>query len=122
MVIGIFYTLLIYAPQWFPLIIQSFSQIGGAASGTATPLNPIDIFKMGVTIAGTLLDAAANTTSLLTGFSTSIALIFAAAVIIISYGVIVASLCDGDGRVVFADRCGLYLPWIRRFSLDLALC
>jgi type IV secretion system protein TrbL len=88
MVIGIFYTLLIYAPQWFPRIIQSFVQIGGSASGTATPLNPSDIFKMGATIAGTLLNAAANTTSLLTGFSGSLALIFAAAVIFISYGVI----------------------------------
>jgi type IV secretion system protein TrbL len=85
MVIGIFYALLIFAPQWFPLIIQSFVQIGGSASGTATPLNPSDIFKMGATIAGTLLDAAANTTSLLTSFSTSLALIFAAAVIVISY-------------------------------------
>ena len=88
MVIGIFYTLLIQAPQWFPRIIQSFVQIGGSASGTATPLNPSDIFKMGATIAGTLLNAAANTTSLLTGFSGSLALIFAAAVIFISYGVI----------------------------------
>ncbi len=88
MVIGIFYTLLIQAPQWFPRIIQSFVQIGGSASGTATPLNPSDIFRMGATIAGTLLNAAANTTSLLTGFSGSLALIFAAAVIFISYGVI----------------------------------
>lgn len=88
MVIGIFYALLVFAPQWFPAIIQSFVQIGGAASGTATPLNPSDILKMGATIAGTLLSAAANSTSLLVSFSTSLALIFAAAVIVISYIVI----------------------------------
>jgi type IV secretion system protein TrbL len=88
MTIGIFYTLLVFAPQWFPLIIQSFVQIGGSASGTATPLNPSDILKMGLTIAGSLLNAASQTTSLLTGFATSLSLIFAAAVIVISYVVI----------------------------------
>jgi type IV secretion system protein TrbL len=85
MVIGIFFTLLIYGPQWFPLIIQSFVQVGGAASGTPTPLNPSDIFKMGMTIAGTLFDAASQTTSLLMGFATSLSLVFAAIVIFISY-------------------------------------
>jgi type IV secretion system protein TrbL len=88
MTIGIFFTLLAFAPQWFPLIIQSFVQIGGSASGTATPLNPSDILKMGLTIAGSLLNAASQTTSLLTGFATSLSLIFAAAVIVISYVVI----------------------------------
>jgi type IV secretion system protein TrbL len=85
MVIGIFFTLLIYGPQWFPLIIQSFVQVGGAASGTPTPLNPSDIFKTGMTIAGTLFDAASQTTSLLMGFATSLSLVFAAIVIFISY-------------------------------------
>jgi type IV secretion system protein TrbL len=88
MTIGIFFSLLAFAPQWFPLIIQSFVQIGGSASGTATPLNPSDILKMGLTIAGSLLNAASQTTSLLTGFATSLSLIFAAAVIVISYVVI----------------------------------
>jgi type IV secretion system protein TrbL len=85
MVIGIFFTLLIYGPQWFPLIIQSFVQVGGAASGTPTPLNPSDIFKMGMTIAGTLFDAASQTTALLMGFATSLSLVFAAIVIFLSY-------------------------------------
>lgn len=88
MTIGIFYALLVFAPTWFPKIIQSFVQIGGIASGTPTPLNPSDIFKMGATIAGTLLSAAATQTSLLTSFASSMALIFAAAVILISYVVI----------------------------------
>jgi type IV secretion system protein TrbL len=83
--IGIFYALLIYAPQWFPSIIQSFVQVGGAASGTPTPLNPSDIFKMGMTIAGTLFNAASQTTSLLMGFATSLSLVFAAIIISASY-------------------------------------
>jgi type IV secretion system protein TrbL len=87
-VIGIFYTLLVFAPQWFPLIIQSFVQLGGSAAGTAIPLNPSDVLKMGITIAGSLLNAASQTTSLLTGFATSLSLIFAAAVIVVSYVVI----------------------------------
>jgi type IV secretion system protein TrbL len=85
MVIGMFYALLVFAPQWFPAIIQSFVQIGGAASGTPTPLNPSDILKMGVTIAGTLLYQSSQTSSLLSGFATSLSLIFAAAVILVSY-------------------------------------
>lgn len=88
MTIGMFYSLLVFAPTWFPKIIQSFVQIGGVASGTPTPLNPSDIFKMGATIAGTLLSAAASQTSLLTSFASSMALIFAAAVILVSYVVI----------------------------------
>lgn len=85
MTICIFYALLVFAPQWFPAIIQSFIQIGGAASGTPTPLNPSDILKMGVTIAGTLLYQSSQTSSLLSGFATSLSLIFAAAVILVSY-------------------------------------
>jgi type IV secretion system protein TrbL len=86
MTIGIFYALLVFAPQWFPAIIQSFVQIGGAASGTPTPLNPSDILKMGVTIAGTLLYESSQTSAVLfSGFATGISLIFAAAVIMISY-------------------------------------
>jgi len=85
MTIGMFYALLVFGPTWFPTIIQSFVQIGGAASGTTTPLDPSGVFKIGTTIAGTLLSAASNTTSLLTSFSTSIALLFAAVVILVSY-------------------------------------
>src|SRR5271154_2546320 len=35
MTIGFFWILLAYAPQWFPLVIQSFVQVGGAGSGQA---------------------------------------------------------------------------------------
>ncbi len=88
MTIGMFYALLVFAPTWFPKIIQSFVQLGGAAAGVPTPLNPSDVFKMGATIAGTLLDAAATNSSLLMSFSSSLALIFAAAIILASYVVI----------------------------------
>ncbi len=88
MTIGMFYALLVFAPTWFPKIIQSFVQMGGAASGTPTPLDPSGIFRTGTTIAGTLLSAASSTTSLLTSFSTSIALLFAAVVILVAYSAI----------------------------------
>ena len=88
MTIGMFYAMLVFAPTWFPKIIQSFVQIGGAASGTPTPLDPSGVFRTGTTIAGTLLSAASSTTSLLTSFSTSIALLFAAVVILVAYSAI----------------------------------
>ena len=88
MTIGMFYALLVFAPTWFPKIIQSFVQMGGAASGTPTPLDPSGVFRTGTTIAGTLLSAASSTTSLLTSFSTSIALLFAAVVILVAYSAI----------------------------------
>ena len=88
MTIGMFYALLVFAPTWFPKIIQSFVQIGGAASASPTPLDPSGVFRTGTTIAGTLLSAASSTTSLLTSFSTSIALLFAAVVILFSYSAI----------------------------------
>ena len=62
--------------------------MGGAASGTPTPLDPSGVFRTGTTIAGSLLSAASSTTSLLMNFSTSIALLFAAVVILISYSAI----------------------------------
>ena len=88
MTIGMFYALLVFAPTWFPKIIQSFVQIGGAASASPTPLDPSGVFRTGTTIAGTLLSAASSTTSLLTSFSTSIALLFAAVVILVAYSAI----------------------------------
>jgi type IV secretion system protein TrbL len=92
MTIGIFWILLAYAPTWFPAIIQSFVQIGGSASGMPVPMNPSDIMTQGLTIAGTLWNAAATNTSLLTnpvsGIVGGIALLVAGIVIVGCYLII----------------------------------
>lgn len=92
MTIGIFWILLAYAPTWFPAIIQSFVQIGGSASGMPVPMNPSDIMQQGLTIAGTLWNAAATNTSLLTnpvsGIVGGMALLIAGIVIVGCYLII----------------------------------
>jgi type IV secretion system protein TrbL len=92
MTIGIFWILLSYAPTWFPAIIQSFVQIGGSASGMPVPMNPSDIMTQGLTIAGTLWNAAATNTSLLTnpvsGIVGGMALLIAGIVIVGCYLII----------------------------------
>lgn len=92
MTIGIFWILLAYAPTWFPAIIQSFVQIGGSASGMPVPMNPSDIMAQGLTIAGTLWNAAATNTSLMTnpvsGIVGGMALLMAGIVIVGCYLII----------------------------------
>ena len=73
------------------------------------PLNSSDIFKMGATIAGTLLSAATTQTSLLTSFASCMALIFAAA---LNLGVLCRhhrAFCHGHGRVLPAGRRWIHL-------------
>jgi type IV secretion system protein TrbL len=87
MTIGVFWILLAYAPQWFPLIIQSFVQVGGAGSGQVTPLNPSSILSKGISIAGYLFNGA-SASNLLLSPATSLALILAGLGIVLSYLVI----------------------------------
>jgi type IV secretion system protein TrbL len=87
MTIGFFWILLAYAPQWFPLIIQSFVQVGGSGSGQATPLNPSNILSQGISIAGYLFNGA-SASNLLLSPATALALILAGLGIVLSYLVI----------------------------------
>jgi type IV secretion system protein TrbL len=87
MTIGFFWILLAYAPQWFPLVIQSFVQVGGAGSGQATPLNPSGILSQGISIAGYLFNGA-SASNLLLSPATALALILAGLGIVLSYLVI----------------------------------
>ncbi|MGI8744401.1 MAG: P-type conjugative transfer protein TrbL [Bryobacteraceae bacterium] len=85
--IGAFYALLINGRIWIPAIIDSFTQIGAGAAGLAGPLNPGDVFMQGIAIAGALLDAASSS-AFFTNPGSSLALAFAALLIVVSYIVI----------------------------------
>jgi type IV secretion system protein TrbL len=85
--IGAFYALLLNAANWIPAIIDSFNQIGSNAAGIAVTLSPGDIFSQGLTIAGALMDAASGA-GFFTNPGTSLAMAFAALLIVISYIII----------------------------------
>ncbi len=85
--IGAFYALLLNGQRWIPAIIDSFNQIGANAAGVGTTLSPGDVFSQGLSISAALMDAASNS-----GFfdhpGTSLAMMFAALLIVISYIII----------------------------------
>lgn len=84
--IGAFYALLLNGRLWIPWIIQSFEQIGESASGVAA-LSPSAVFSQGLNIAGALMDSA-STSAFFTKPGSSLALVFAALIIVLSYGII----------------------------------
>ena len=64
--LSFFFSLMIKAPDWLPLIFDSFSKAGVGVSGmSTTPLSPSGIMDHGVTIAANLVDSmnAANISS-----------------------------------------------------------
>lgn len=85
--IGAFYALLINGRFWIPAIIDSFTQMGAGAAGLGNPLNPGDVFGQGLMIAGGLMDSGASS-AFFTKPGTSLALIFAAIIIMLSYIII----------------------------------
>jgi type IV secretion system protein TrbL len=84
--IGAFYALLLNGRIWIPAIIDSFTQIGQNAAGVGA-LSPSDVFMQGLGIAGALLDGA-STSAFFTNPGTSLALAFAALLIVVSYTII----------------------------------
>src|SRR4051812_24399010 len=84
--IGCFYALLLNGRAWIPWIIQSFEQIGESSSGVAA-LSPSGVFSQGLNIAGSLMDSA-STSAFFTKPGSSLALVFAALIIVLSYGII----------------------------------
>lgn len=84
--IGCFYALLLNGRTWIPWIIQSFEQIGETSSGVAA-LSPSGVFSQGLNIAGSLMDSA-STSAFFTKPGSSLALVFAAIIIVLSYGII----------------------------------
>lgn len=91
--IGCFYALLLNGRTWIPWIIQSFEQIGESSSGVAA-LSPSGVFSQGLNIAGSLMDSA-STSAFFTKPGSSLALVFAALIIVLSYGVITLQFIVG---------------------------
>jgi type IV secretion system protein TrbL len=84
--IGAFYALLLNGRVWIPAIIDSFTQLGQNAAGLGA-LSPSGIFMQGLSLAGALMDGA-STSAFFTNPGTSLALAFAALLIVISYTLI----------------------------------
>lgn len=84
--LGAFYALLLYGRQWIPAIIDSFSQLGGAAAGINgnQGLSPSDIFTQGLDIAAALMDAASSS-AFFTNPATCIAVMVAAALVVLAF-------------------------------------
>ncbi|MGH9440025.1 MAG: P-type conjugative transfer protein TrbL, partial [Terriglobia bacterium] len=85
--IGAFYALLINGRTWIPAIIDSFNQIGASAAGMSGPLSPGDVFVQGLNISGALMHSG-STSAFFTNPGTSLALVFCALLIMVSYIVI----------------------------------
>ena len=81
--LGAFYAVLLYGNTWIPAIIDSFTTIGQNASGVIA-LSPGDVFAQGLQIAGALLGGA-STSAFFTNPGPSLALVFCALLIVISY-------------------------------------
>jgi type IV secretion system protein TrbL len=81
--LGAFYALLLNGRTWIPAIIDSFEIIGENASGVGG-LSPSGVFSEGLNIAGSLM-ASASTSAFFTNPGTSIALVVAAALTVISF-------------------------------------
>ena len=84
--LGAFYALLLFGSTWIPAIIDSFTAIGQNASGVAA-LSPGDVFAQGLQIAGALMGGA-STSAFFTNPGPSLALVFCAVLIVISYVII----------------------------------
>src|ERR1700691_4063938 len=84
--IGAFYALLLNGRIWIPAIIDSFTQIGQNAAGLGA-LSPSGIFIQGLSLAGALLDGA-STSNFFSNPGASLALAFAALLIVVSYTII----------------------------------
>jgi len=84
--IGAFYALLLNGRIWIPAIIDSFTAIGQNAAGLGA-LSPSGIFVQGLSLAGALMDGA-STSAFFTNPGASLALAFAALMIVVSYTLI----------------------------------
>jgi type IV secretion system protein TrbL len=81
--IGAFYALLLNGRLWIPAIIDSFEKIGQTASGF-NQVAPSDIFAQGIDIAGALM-ATSSTAAFFQNLGTSLAMVFAAAVVAVAF-------------------------------------
>jgi type IV secretion system protein TrbL len=88
--LGFFYALLLNGQQWISAITDSFTQMGLTAAGIPKAPAPSDIFTQGLTLAGALMDRG-SVLAFFTNPGSSIALVIAAVLIMISYTIITIS-------------------------------
>jgi type IV secretion system protein TrbL len=120
--VSVGYTFLLYANTWMPLIIQSFIQVGGAASGLGE-LSPGSVFTAGLKIGTTMLYNMAgwgiftNFLSFLVGFcctfvviacyawmAIELAVTLAEAFLIMGAGVFLLAFSSFSGTAAVAER------------------
>jgi type IV secretion system protein TrbL len=88
--IGFFYTLLVYAEVWLPMVIQSFVQMGAGASGI-TALYPSDILDQGISVASSVMQPLLNAGLLHAGIGLVIGSV-TALIVLLSFALIAAEL------------------------------
>lgn len=90
LLIGFFYTLLVYAQTWIPAIIRSFMQIGAGASHVSA-LYPSDVLDQGMSIAASVMQPLLKAGLLQAGVGLIVGSV-TAFIVIISFALIAAEL------------------------------
>lgn len=90
MAIIAFYALLLYGNQWFPAVVNSFTQIGARVAGIPS-ISPTVVFTQGLKIAGAMMYAASDSGFLL-HIGSAITIILCALIILLCWGLVTLSL------------------------------
>jgi len=90
MAIIAFYALLLYGNQWFPAVVNSFTQIGSLVAGIPS-ISPTVVFTQGLKIAGAMLEAAMDSGFLL-HIGSALTIILCALIILLCWGLVTLSL------------------------------
>jgi type IV secretion system protein TrbL len=88
--LAFFYTLIVKAPEWLPLIPQSFQQAGQTISGVTSALTPSGLIDQGVNLVGALWEKTANDISIFDvgSFPLAIAAAIAAFILLIGFAIL----------------------------------
>ncbi len=89
--VGFFYALLLNGNTWIPAVIRSFTAAGAAASPTLSALDPSGVMLQGISLAYTMMSAL-ETMGLLKALAASLAVVFAALVVVVAFAIIAAQL------------------------------
>jgi type IV secretion system protein TrbL len=106
LLIALFLDLLLNGPTWTKNIVDMFTSVGQAVNG-GVPITPGATFVEGLTIAGKLL-ATGLTAGLLTDLLTGLAMIIAAFVIVIAFGIIVIEFVITKVQTFLAMGMGFF--------------
>src|SRR5215813_3628022 len=90
MAIIAFYALLLYGNQWFPAVVNSFTQIGSRVAGIPS-ISPTVVFTQGLKIAEALMYVASDSGFLL-HIGSALTIILCALIILLCWGLVTLSL------------------------------